>query len=127
MAEINDKVMALVERELQRKPDTSTTELFALAKQVEPAIEELTVRQFHARYPLQVKRRKSLAKGGGRRRRRRRGSAKGGTEARAAARKVLTEFAHAVAKAGEEGPAAVIELMSGLDDWAERIEKVSKR
>jgi hypothetical protein len=125
VAETNDKVMELVERELERKPDTSTSDLFALAQQLDPGMKELTIRQFHARYPLQVKRKKSLKRGGGRRRRKSRTPSTRGPD-RASARKVLTDFAHEVAKAGQQGPAAVIELMSGLDEWVDRIEKASK-
>ncbi|MDT8368857.1 MAG: hypothetical protein RQ745_06590 [Longimicrobiales bacterium] len=68
MTETKDVVMEMVEKELKRKPDTSTTELFELAKAMDPSINEMSVRQFHARYPLQLKRQKSLSEGGGRRR-----------------------------------------------------------
>lgn len=90
MADVSDKVMEMVEKELAAAPDTSTTELFELAKRLDPAMKELSVRQFHARYPLQVKRKKSLAKGGGRRKKQKKqkkassggGSSRGGRSSR---------------------------------------------
>lgn len=56
MAESDEKVMALVERALKKKPDASVDELYEKAKAANPDIGKLTNRQFNARYPLQVKR-----------------------------------------------------------------------
>lgn len=57
MATVDDRVMKMVEEELSKSPKASSFDLFQKAKSVIPALEELTLRQFHARYPLQVKRR----------------------------------------------------------------------
>lgn len=62
MADVDAKLMAFVEGALKRSPDLSTNELFERAKKKFPSAKKLSVRQFHARYPLQVKRRASLAK-----------------------------------------------------------------
>ena len=59
MAKSDEKVMALVERELNKKPDASVDELYEKAKAAEPSVGQLTYRQFNARYPLQVKRKKN--------------------------------------------------------------------
>ncbi len=140
MADVNEKVMTMVEKELARKPDTSTTDLHELAKKVDPTIGKLSVRQFHARYPLQVKRRKSLAKGGGRRRkspatgdgtRGRRGRT-GTPRTRAGAARssevhgVLIEFAKEVSAANDRGPTAMLDVISNLDGWVTRIEKARR-
>lgn len=56
-AKTDDKVMALVEQELKKKPDATVDELYEKATKVEKSVAKLTKRQFNARYPLQVKRR----------------------------------------------------------------------
>ncbi len=56
MAEQNEQVMAMVRRELERRPDVDLRELYARAQEIDPAIGDLDIRQFNARYPLQVKR-----------------------------------------------------------------------
>lgn len=61
MANVDEKVMAMVEAELAKNPDTGSSDLFEMAKAEEPSIGELSLRQFHARYPLQVKRRAAAA------------------------------------------------------------------
>lgn len=63
MANVDEKVMAQVERELEKNPDLGSSDLFEKMKAKYPSIGELSVRQFHARYPLQVKRRKSASSG----------------------------------------------------------------
>ncbi len=59
MPKADEKVMGLVEKELEKDPDASVTELYDKAKAAHPSVGQLTHRQFNARYPLQVKRRKS--------------------------------------------------------------------
>lgn len=61
MAKFNEKVMALVETELGKNPLASVDDLFQKAKAAAPSIGKLTKRQFHAQYPLQVKRRKKAS------------------------------------------------------------------
>ena len=63
MASSADKVMQYVERELEKDPDVSNETLFEGAKKINRAVAKLTPRQFHAKYPLQVKRRKGSGKG----------------------------------------------------------------
>ena len=118
----------MVERALADAPDTTTSELFEKAKTLDPSMKELSVRQFHARYPLQVKRRKSLAEGGGRRRKqvRKRRTGRVGRRPKASApalNAVLLQFAHAVSAANDRGPTAMIEFVANLDEWAARVEK----
>ncbi|CAN5697941.1 hypothetical protein BH23GEM6_BH23GEM6_18420 [soil metagenome] len=63
MAEHNQQVMQLVVDELEKDPAAGLEFLYERAKSVDPSIGELSLRQFHARYPLQVKRRRSRAAG----------------------------------------------------------------
>lgn len=57
----DEKVMAMVEKELEKNPDVSVDELQAKGASINNDVASLTARQFHARYPLQVKRRKAMA------------------------------------------------------------------
>lgn len=57
----DEKVMAMVEKELEKNPDVSVDELQAKGASINKDVASLTARQFHARYPLQVKRRKAMA------------------------------------------------------------------
>jgi len=134
VAEVNEKVMEMVRKELEASPDASTTELHEKAKKVDPAMKDLSVRQFHARYPLQVKRKKSLAEGGGRRKKKnKRGRTSGSGSARAGRRSgassqseihgVLVEFAKEISAANDRGPTAMLDVISNLDGWVARIEK----
>jgi len=59
MAQTDPKVMAFVENALKKNPKIGVQELFDGARKVSSPIGKLTRRQFHARYPLQVKRRKT--------------------------------------------------------------------
>ena len=59
-----DPVMVMVEKELKAQPDMSSSELHAKVAKKHSAIGKLSTRQFHARYPLRVKKRWSLESGG---------------------------------------------------------------
>ena len=61
MAVTDTEVMGWVEEQLQDNPEVTVDELFEGAKILKPDVAELNKRQFHARYPLQVKRRASRA------------------------------------------------------------------
>ncbi|WP_420634896.1 hypothetical protein [Candidatus Palauibacter sp.] len=53
----NETVMQFIERELKKNPGVNNATLFEGAKEIDGAIANLDARQFHAKYPLQVKRR----------------------------------------------------------------------
>ncbi len=55
-AKKGDKVMQLVETELKINPKATAKELQQKAKAVSAAVGKLSVRQFHSKYPLQVRR-----------------------------------------------------------------------
>jgi len=56
MSDIDPKVLSAVEAALEKHPEATVDELFTLAQGVNKAVAGLSKRQFHARYPLQVKR-----------------------------------------------------------------------
>ena len=143
MAKTNEKVMEFVESELETNPDISVTDLQARAAEVDPAIADLTARQFNARYPLQVKRRKARksekASGGkasrrssastrksGRastRRRARKASAPAADDARAAVRGVVLRFASDLASAEERKE--LVDVLSRVDGYVDDILKAT--
>ncbi len=59
-----DKVMQLVEKELKKNPKATAKELQQKARAVSEAVGKLSVRQFHAKYPLQVRRKMAPKKPG---------------------------------------------------------------
>ena len=54
-------VMEYVERTLDGNPGVTNADLFAGAREIDPSVGQLTGRQFHAKYPLQVKARLARA------------------------------------------------------------------
>lgn len=54
-AEINMKVMQMVEREIRKRPNITNEVLFSRGKKIDPSIGQLTKVQFNARYTLQAK------------------------------------------------------------------------
>lgn len=128
MADVNDDLMAFVEAELQKNPDISSKDLFEKAKESHESARGLTIREFHARYPLQVKRKQALASGGSRRRksksRRSRRSRKNQTANRDAVREVLLGFASDLSAA--EARKDLVKVLSGIDDYVEKIMAAAK-
>jgi hypothetical protein len=59
MPETNEKVLAMIGRELSKNASVSNAELFDKAVKMDPSIGGLSRREFHARYPLQWKRRRA--------------------------------------------------------------------
>lgn len=134
MAEVKEKVMNMVRKELEKNPDAENRDLYEKATKVDGSIEDLTLRQFHARYPLQVKRQKAQKKkekGGTSRKRRR--SAPGRTSRagdgevdREKVRAALLQFAKDVSAA--EGQASVlIDVLQDVDDYVDQVLKAVGR
>lgn len=144
MAEVDLKVMQMVEKALEKEPGVGSSDLFERVKKKHPGVADLSVRQFHARYPLQVKRRKaassgsgSTAKSGGRRstrkkaaaeaaprppRRSRRKAAAPSTEGRSsrdAVRAIILAFATELASA--EAKADVVKVLAGTDQYVDQV------
>jgi hypothetical protein len=108
----NGKVMDFVREELKRNPGVKTAELLTQAKKLDKSVGALSIRQFHARYPLQVKR--QLAAQRPRRRRPRRKEVD-----RVAIKKELLAFARALMAA--EGSPDVIDMIGGVDKHVDRV------
>ena len=102
MAESEEKVMRFVEETLEKDPQIETSELFERAKKVDSGVANLSLRQFNARFPLQIKRRKSMADPNRRQRpRRRRRRSQAAAEGREAVRQVFLRFASDLSAAEE--------------------------
>ena len=129
MADINDDVMAMVRAELEENPDVENKELFEKATEIDEAIGDLSLRQFHARYPLQVKRQKAQAKSSRKKKskssaaKRARGSGRsgGGSVDRDRIRGTLLEFAKEVSAAS--GKAEMIDLITNVDRYVDEVAK----
>lgn len=140
MAETNQKVMALVESEIRKNPKVSNEELFEKARKVDKNVADLSRRQFHARYPLQVRRGFSLGGRAAAAPRQAPAKAKtaaprqaakakaaaetivkstGGDADRAVVRRVLFQFARDVAAADDK--AAVLAVMGDVDKYVDRV------
>lgn len=128
MAQPDEKLMEFVEAEMKKEPDISSKALFEKARKSIQAAKTLTIREFHARYPLQVKRKASLAAGGGRRRRkkpqsratsRRNNSATRRDEVRAA----LLKFASDLSAAEERKD--LVRVLAQVDDYVDEVLKAA--
>lgn len=111
MAETDPKVMSMVEAALKKNPDASSQELYDEIKKKKRSLGKLTLRQFHARYPLQVKRReglKSRAKSGSKK-----STRKKATRAKAPARKKAMTRKRRAPRARTASAASVTAAASG--------------
>lgn len=128
MSNADDKVYAAVEAALKKNPAASVDELFDLAKGVNSAVGKLTKRQFHARYPLQVKRRMNPPK------RRKKARAKAvqrrgrparttNGSARDSVRSTFMKFASDLAAA--EARKDVVKVVAGVDRYVDEVLKAT--
>lgn len=118
----NEAVMEMVEETLREDPDVSNEELRRKAAEIDSDIEELSARQFNARYPLQVKRKMSPdGAGTGGDGRQKAGSPETETEAaeREAIREGLLRFARDVADA--EDKVALIDVLTRVDAYVDEV------
>ncbi|HSG07288.1 MAG TPA: hypothetical protein VLA36_02955 [Longimicrobiales bacterium] len=127
MSNTDEKVLAAVENALRTKPAATVDELFELAKDVSPDVAALTKRQFHARYPLQVKRklappRKKRAPGKKAPAPKQRTS---GTSARDSVRGSFLKFAQDLAAAEERKD--VVKVVAGVDRYVDEVLKATGR
>lgn len=63
MADTEARILEMVRRELEKDRSVATDVLFEKATKIDPSVARMTPRQFHAKYPLQIKRR--MKSGGG--------------------------------------------------------------
>ncbi len=129
MAHMDEKVMAAVAAALGKNPSASVDELFEMARGVNPTIGELSKRQFHARYPLQIKRKLNPRK----RRKRRSPKAASGTGRRSggsiarrdAVRSALLRFASDVA--GAEERKDLVRVVANVDRYVDQVLEATGR
>jgi len=130
MAEIDEKVMKFVEKALEESPDMQLEELFEKASSVSDAVKDLSKRQFNARYPLQVKRRRSqaLRSAASPRRRRKPAAAKGRSRnsrdsagPRESVRQVLLQFATDLT--GAEERKDLVRVLADVDNYVDQVLK----
>lgn len=137
MAEISQRIMDMVRRELVENPDVDNAVLYEKARELEPeAMQDVDRRQFNARYPLRVKRFELKArkpKSDDSTPRRRRKSRKPTPETMAApasppanrklpregVRDILLRFAQDMANA--EGRGQLVSVVAGVDQYVEQI------
>jgi hypothetical protein len=103
MAETNARVMQMVRKELEKNRDVLTSDLFEKARSIDSSIGKLSARQFHAKYPLQVKR---AMKGGGKRRGRKRAVKRAAKRATKRVTRAAKKTARRAAKTSAGPPAA---------------------
>ena len=128
-------VMEYVERTLEANPETANADLFAGAREIDPSVAQLSARQFHAKYPLQVKAR--LAKAAASKPETPLEPAVPTAEKTAAeeapppqagdpvaVRRLLLDLAKELASA--ESKAEVIDVMARLDDYVAEIMEVAR-
>ena len=129
MADADPQLMSFVEEEMKKEPSISSKALFEKAKASIVAARDLTIREFHARYPLQVKRKASLAAGGGKRRRRRKTRAAAGKKAqsqaasRDAVRAALLQFASDLSAAEERKD--LVRVLAEVDRYVDDVLKAA--
>ncbi len=131
----HERVMEFVERELKKNPKIGSSDLFKKAKKVSRSVSGMTIRQFHAKYPLQVKRRlapKKSRKPRAKAKKPRQSPARKPTRRRAAKtaggnrdaiRVVLLSFAKDLSAA--ESQLATIEVLANLDKYVDRVVKAA--
>jgi hypothetical protein len=127
MAQTDPKVMAFVETALKKNPKIGVQELFDGAKKLSRPIGKLSKRQFHARYPLQVKRRK--APGATPRKRGRKPAAKPTStrqrkapeSQRDAVRQAFLQFATDMAAADDRKD--LVKVLAGVDRYVDLVVK----
>ena len=128
-------VMEFVARTLEANPGVTNADLFASAREIDPSLAGLSARQFHAKYPLQVKAR--LARAAAEAETPSEPEAPPAEETTAAAdapsagagdpvavRRLLFDLAKELANAGSQ--AETIEVMARLDDYVAEILKAAQ-
>ena len=117
MTDIDPKVMAFVEAELANNPGAGSLELFGKAKQSFPSVVSLSIRQFHARYPLQVKRRASAGRARKRRKKKAPPTRTADQDRRVAVRAILMRFATDLVSA--EAKADIVKVLADSDRYVD--------
>ena len=130
MPEVDQRVMTFVEEALEKNPEIQLEDLFSETREAYQSVGKLSRRQFNARYPLQVKRRRALARKGTEggkaraqkaRNRPTRRSAPTSGEPRDIIRRVLLQFATDIAAAEERKD--LVKVLAAVDGYVDEIMK----
>jgi len=130
MPEVDEKVMKFVGDTLKKNPQIQLEDLFQRTKEVHTSIRTLSKRQFNARYPLQVKRRRALAtRGKGahprsapqHRRRTKKKAPVPSDEPRDVVRHVFLQFATDITAAEERKD--LVKVLAGVDHYVDQVLK----
>lgn len=140
-AKVNPEVLEMVREELIRNPSIGSQELYQRAKEMAPEIAKLSTRQFHALYPLKVRRQMAQIAGGGRRTaskdgRRRAGRRTGSRTASVAGvriefdenalRSALQRMMKEVADAVSQGPGNIVTVVGRIDEFANQVRETAR-
>jgi hypothetical protein len=143
LADRNEDVMNMVRSELEKDPKIGLESLYARAKAVDSSVGELSLRQFHARYPLQIKRGKARAEGKKpTRSARKKRASRQASESQAASaprarrgsgqdvdreklRSLFLEFASEFAEA--ESRTEIVRVIGSVDSYVDRVGKLISR
>lgn len=112
----NEDVMEMVRRQLERDPPPPTSALYGRAARIDSDVYDLSLRQFHAKYPLRVKRERARAEREAAREEER------SPAARDRVREVLYGLAREVASA--DGVADLAGVVVGLADRVDEVEAI---
>lgn len=117
-----DEVLDMVRRQLHRANPPSTEALYGRAARIDNSLRELSLRQFNARYPLQVRREMARAE---KTNRQPTESSDTNDFNRDGIRQVLLDFARTVSDATD---AQLIDLLTdGVEDYIDRILHLANR
>lgn len=137
VSEKKQQVMEMVEKELDKDPDVTLDALFERALEIDSSLGKLDKRQFHARYPLQVKRRNAPDRPRKPRATRKRRKSSGGDAAGARARRISEQFENrermralflefASEFAAAESRAEIVSFLGSVDKYVERAEELAR-
>lgn len=123
-----DRIMELVQKELDKNPDVQVRDLFEIVKKKEASARDLTLRQFNARYPLQIKRKQQMAgstPATGTTRRTSRRRSRRGEPNREAVRDAFLRFASELSAAEERKD--LVNVLSKVDQYVDEAVKAARR
>lgn len=126
MAKTDQKIMKLVEAELKKNPEISVDQLYEKAQKANSDIGDLTLRQFNARYPLQVKRRMSASSGKRTRRRKTRKAASAVPSdgpSRQKVRETFLRFASDLVAAEQRKD--LVDVLASVDRYVDQVLKIT--
>lgn len=128
----DDKIMTAVKKELKKNPDIQVKDLYEKLSGKVEGVEELSLRQFNARYPLQIKRRERMAEAESQaaparasQQQRRRRSRRRDEASRGEVRDVFLRFASELSSAEERSE--LVGVLSKVDGYVDEVVKAARK